>query len=77
MPALVFGVAFGNVLQGVPFRFDDTLRMTYTGTLFGLFNPFALLCGLVSVAMIDHARRRLARLQDRGRGARRARSAPA
>src|SRR6201997_2171739 len=52
IPALVFGVAFGNVLQGVPFRFDDTMRMTYTGTLFGLFNPFALLCGLVSVAMI-------------------------
>jgi cytochrome bd ubiquinol oxidase subunit II len=52
VPALVFGVAFGNVLQGVPFRFDETLRMTYTGTLFGLFNPFALLCGLVSVAMI-------------------------
>ena len=52
VPALVFGVAFGNVLQGVPFRFDDTLRMTYTGTLFGLFNPFAVLCGLVSVAMM-------------------------
>lgn len=52
VPALVFGVAFGNVLQGVPFQFDDTLRMTYTGTLFGLFNPFALVCGLVSVAMI-------------------------
>ena len=52
VPALVFGVAFGNVLRGVPFRFDDTLRMTYTGTLFGLFNPFALLCGLVSVAML-------------------------
>ncbi len=52
VPALVFGVAFGNALQGVPFRFDDTLRMTYTGTLFDLFNPFALLCGLVSVAMI-------------------------
>jgi cytochrome bd ubiquinol oxidase subunit II len=52
VPALVFGVAFGNTLQGVPFRFDDTLRMTYTGTLFGLFNPFALLCGLVSLAMI-------------------------
>jgi len=52
VPALVFGVAFGNVLQGVPFRFDDTLRMTYTGTLWSLFNPFALLCGLVSVAMI-------------------------
>ncbi len=52
VPALVFGVAFGNVLQGVPFRFDDTMRMTYTGSLFGLFSPFALLCGLVSVAMI-------------------------
>ena len=48
----MFGVAFGNVLQGVPFRFDDTMRMTYTGSLFGLFSPFALLCGLVSVAMI-------------------------
>ena len=52
VPALVFGVAFGNVLQGVPVRFDDTLRMTYTGTVFGLFNPFALLCGLVSVTML-------------------------
>jgi len=52
VPAFVFGVTFGNVLQGVPFRFDWTLRMTYTGTLLGLFNPFALLCGLVSVAMI-------------------------
>ena len=52
VPALVFGVAFGNVLQGVPFRFDEMLRMTYTGSFFGLFNPFALLCGLVSVAML-------------------------
>ncbi len=52
VPALVFGVAFGNVLQGVPFRFDDTLRLNYTGTLADLFNPFALLCGLVSVTMI-------------------------
>ncbi|MDQ0393307.1 cytochrome d ubiquinol oxidase subunit II [Labrys monachus] len=52
VPSLIFGVAFGNVLQGVPFHFDDTLRMTYEGTLFGLLNPFALLCGLVSVAML-------------------------
>jgi len=52
VPALVFGVAFGNALQGVPFSFDETLRMTYAGTLFDLFNPFALLCGLVSVTMI-------------------------
>jgi cytochrome d ubiquinol oxidase subunit II len=52
IPALIFGVAFGNVLVGAPFRFDETLRMTYEGNLFGLLNPFALLCGLVSVAML-------------------------
>ena len=52
VPALVYGVAFGNVLQGVPFSFDDFLRITYTGTFFGLFNPFALLCGIISVAML-------------------------
>jgi cytochrome d ubiquinol oxidase subunit II len=50
--ALVFGVAFGNVLVGAPFRFDDTLRITYVGDLFGLFSPFAVLCGLISVVMI-------------------------
>ncbi|MGL5166985.1 MAG: cytochrome d ubiquinol oxidase subunit II [Afipia sp.] len=52
VPALIFGVAFGNVILGVAFRFDETLRMTYEGTLFGLLNPFALLCGLTSVAML-------------------------
>jgi cytochrome d ubiquinol oxidase subunit II len=52
VPALVYGVAFGNVLQGVPFSFDNLLRMTYTGTFLGLFNPFALLCGLISVTML-------------------------
>ena len=52
VPALVFGVAFGNVLQGVPFRFDEAMRLSYTGTLWALFNPFALLAGLVSLAMI-------------------------
>jgi cytochrome bd ubiquinol oxidase subunit II len=52
VPALVFGVAFGNVLQGVPFHFDDELRPFYDGSFFGLFKPFAILCGLVSVAML-------------------------
>lgn len=52
VPALVFGVAVGNVIQGVPFYFDETLRSFYTGTLFGLFTPFTLLCGLVSVCML-------------------------
>ena len=52
VPALIFGVAVGNALQGIPFRLDDTLRMTYEGDFFGLLNPFALLCGLTSVAML-------------------------
>ncbi|WP_234263783.1 cytochrome d ubiquinol oxidase subunit II [Hydrogenophaga sp. NFH-34] len=52
VPALIFGVAIGNVLQGVPFRFTDDMRMIYEGTFFGLLNPYAVLCGLVSVAML-------------------------
>ncbi|PZU10718.1 cytochrome d ubiquinol oxidase subunit II [Sphingomonas sp.] len=52
MPALVFGVAVGNVLSGAPFRLDSDLRAFYEGTLLGLFTPFTLLCGLLSVAML-------------------------
>ena len=52
VPSLVFGVAFGNLLQGVPFHFDADLRGIYTGTFFGLFSPFTVLCGLVSVMML-------------------------
>lgn len=51
--ALVFGVAVGNVIQGVPFRFDaDTLRPVYEGGFFGLFTPFPLLCGVLSVILL-------------------------
>jgi len=52
VPALVFGVAFGNLLQGVPFHFDADLRAHYTGTFLELLNPFALLSGMISVAML-------------------------
>ncbi|MCA8047693.1 cytochrome d ubiquinol oxidase subunit II [Burkholderia arboris] len=52
VPALVFGVAFGNLLQGVPFKFDSDLRVTYYGSFWALLNPFALLCGLVSLTML-------------------------
>ncbi|MBL1270613.1 MAG: cytochrome d ubiquinol oxidase subunit II [Halomonas sp.] len=51
VPALIFGVAFGNLLQGVPFQFDDYLRLEYQGGLLGLLNPFALLAGLLSLLM--------------------------
>ena len=52
VPALVFGVAVGNVLRGVPFRLDSDLRAFYDGSLLGLFTPFTLLSGLLSVAML-------------------------
>jgi len=52
VPPLIFGVAFGNLFQGVPFQFDDHLVSTYTGSFWALLNPFALLCGIVSTAMI-------------------------
>lgn len=50
--ALILGVAVGNVLQGVPFHFDTSLRVFYTGTFWQLLNPFALLCGVLSVTML-------------------------
>ncbi|MFG6486945.1 cytochrome d ubiquinol oxidase subunit II [Roseateles sp. BYS78W] len=52
VPPLIFGVAFGNLLQGVPFQFDDYLVSNYTGSFWQLLNPFALLAGVVSSAMI-------------------------
>jgi cytochrome d ubiquinol oxidase subunit II len=52
VPALVFGVAFGNLFLGVPFHYDDSLRPFYTGSFWALLNPFALLSGVVSLSML-------------------------
>lgn len=56
IPALVFGVAFGNLLLGLPFHLDNMMRSQYEGflltALLPLLNPFALLAGIVSVAML-------------------------
>ncbi len=52
VPPLVFGIAFGNLLLGVPFHMDEFMRPFYTGSFFALFHPFALVCGLVAVAML-------------------------
>lgn len=51
VPPLIFGVAFGNLLQGVPFELNELMMSQYHGSFFGLLNPFALVCGLVSVSM--------------------------
>jgi len=52
VPAFVFGIAMGNLLEGVPFRYDADLRAAYEFGLSDLLNPFALVCGAVSVAML-------------------------
>lgn len=51
VPPLVIGVAFGNLLLGVPFSFDEYMRLTSRGSFFALFHPFAILAGLVSLLM--------------------------
>ncbi|UJF18627.1 cytochrome d ubiquinol oxidase subunit II [Vibrio sp. SS-MA-C1-2] len=52
VPPIIFGVAFGNLLQGVPFTLSDIMIPSYEGNFFGLLNPFGLLCGLVSLGMV-------------------------
>ena len=52
VPPLVFGIAFGNLLQAVPFQFDAYLVSRYSGSFWQLLNPFALLYGVVSSAML-------------------------
>jgi cytochrome d ubiquinol oxidase subunit II len=56
VPALIFGVAVGNVLQGVPFHLTEDLHSVYEGVWYakflGLLNPFAVVVGVVSVAML-------------------------
>jgi cytochrome d ubiquinol oxidase subunit II len=49
---LIFGVAFGNLLEGVPFYFDNDMRIFYTGSFWALLNPFALAAGLLSLFML-------------------------
>ena len=52
VPPLIFGIAFGNLLLGVPFHYDDSMRLEYTGNFLTLINPFGVLAGMLSVAML-------------------------
>ena len=45
LPALLLGVAFANLVRGVPIDQE----MTYVGTFFDLLNPYALMGGVVAV----------------------------
>jgi cytochrome d ubiquinol oxidase subunit II len=47
LPALLWGVAFANIVQGVPLNENHI----YTGDLFTLLNPYGLLGGLVTLTL--------------------------
>jgi cytochrome d ubiquinol oxidase subunit II len=47
LPALLWGVAFANIVRGVPI--DETFE--FTGSFWGLLNPYALVGGLTSLLL--------------------------
>jgi cytochrome d ubiquinol oxidase subunit II len=52
LPALLFGVAFGNIFKGIPMKNDfSALNFTYDGTLLGLLNPYGLVTGVLFVLL--------------------------
>lgn len=52
IPCLVFGVAVGNAVLGLPFSFDENLMLQTKSIFWELFSPFTLLAGLVSLTML-------------------------
>lgn len=52
LPALLWGVAFANIVAGVPMRANPSgFGVLFDGTLFTLLNPFGLLGGLVTLTL--------------------------
>ena len=47
LPAILFGVAIGNILRGIPIEADGTANVSFVS----LLNPYALLIGVLSLAM--------------------------
>jgi cytochrome d ubiquinol oxidase subunit II len=52
IPTIVFGVAVGNLLQGINFSFNEFMYLENQVVFLDLFSPFTLLCGGLSLAMI-------------------------
>ncbi|MDH5921847.1 cytochrome d ubiquinol oxidase subunit II [Vibrio splendidus] len=50
-PPILFGVAFGNLMQGLPFSLNSLLMVESPGSFVDLLNPFALLCGFIGLLM--------------------------
>ena len=67
LPMVIFGAAIGNMLIGVPFHFNWDLESWYTGSFIDLFNPFAILCGIMSLSLALY--QGSAMVMNRGEGA--------
>jgi len=51
VPMIVYGAGVGNMLLGVPFHFGWDLTSYYTGSFLSLLNPFAVMCGVLSLSL--------------------------
>jgi len=51
VPMIVYGAGVGNMLMGVPFHFAWDLTSYYTGSFLSLLNPFAVMCGVLSLSL--------------------------
>jgi cytochrome d ubiquinol oxidase subunit II len=51
LPALLWGVAFANIVRGVPLEKASSGSIEYVGGFFNLLNPYALLGGVVTLSV--------------------------
>ncbi|WP_233873032.1 cytochrome d ubiquinol oxidase subunit II [Paraburkholderia adhaesiva] len=51
VPMIVYGAGMGNMFRGVPFHFGWDLTSFYTGSFLSLLNPFAVMCGVLSLSL--------------------------
>ena len=52
IPALLWGVAFANIIRGVPLEQSANGAIEYTGGFFNLLNPYALLGGVTTLLLM-------------------------
>jgi len=52
LPAIVFGVAFGLILSGIPYHFDADMRIVMDGGILDAVTPFSIHAGVVSLVML-------------------------
>jgi len=51
IPPLIFGVGMGNLFLGIGFEYDDQMRSTFDTSFFQLLHPFAVVAGLLAIAL--------------------------